>query len=314
MASQISHQLLIYHSDSKIYERIISRRLPQLKIRSASHPKEALGFVEEAEIILAWQIPDGLLKRAKRLQWFSSIGAGNEHLVKNRYLPKRVTLTKATVYGEMMAEYVFAYLLYFSRNIGKHLRDQRNKIWDQARPGRLRGKVLGILGLGSVGKEIAQRGKQFGMNVLGLKRIPEPVEYVDQVFGQDDLIRLLPWVDYLVDVLPLTPQTYHILGEKELALLQEGAFLFSMGRGKTIDEKALQKVLLTRKIRAVLDVFEKEPLPPKSKLWGVKNVIITPHVSGISIPEEISEEFVKNYEGWAGGKPLTNLVDREKGY
>jgi len=115
MPSEISHKLLIYHSDSKIYERIISRRLPQLKIRSASHPKEALGFVEEAEIILAWQIPDELLKRAKRLQWFSSMGAGNEHLVKNPYLPKEVTLTKATVYGEMMAEYVFAYLLYFSR-------------------------------------------------------------------------------------------------------------------------------------------------------------------------------------------------------
>jgi len=314
MPSEISHKLLIYHSDSKIYERIISRRLPQLKIRSASHPKEALGFVEEAEIILAWQIPDELLKRAKRLQWFSSMGAGNEHLVKNPYLPKEVTLTKATVYGEMMAEYVFAYLLYFNRNIDKHLKDQRKKVWNQVRPGRLRGKVLGILGLGSVGKEIANRGKQFGMKVLGLKRIPDPVENVDQVFGQDDLDRLIPLADYLVDVLPLTPQTHHILGKRELALLKEGTFLFSIGRGKTIDEKALEKVLLTKKIQAVLDVFEKEPLPPKSKLWGLKNVIITPHVSGISIPEEISEEFVKNYEAWVRGEPLTNRVDREKGY
>jgi phosphoglycerate dehydrogenase-like enzyme len=314
MASRASHKLLIYHSDSKIYERIISRRLPQLKIRSASRPKEALGFVEEAEIILAWQIPDGVLKRAKRLQWFSSMGAGNEHLVKNPYLPKEVTFTKATVYGEMMAEYVFAYLLYFSRNVDKHLKDQRKKIWDRVRPGRLRGKVLGILGLGSVGKEIAKRGKQFGMNVLGLKRIPESVENVDQVFGQYDLDRLIPSVDYLVNILPLTAQTYHILGEKELALLKEGAFLFSVGRGKTIDEKALQKVLLSKKIQAVLDVFEKEPLPPKSKLWGLRNVIITPHVSGISMPEEISEEFVKNYEAWVRGEPLTNLVDRGKGY
>jgi len=179
--------------------------------------------IQEAEIILAWQIPHELLKRAKRLQWFSSMGAGNEHLVKNPYLPKEVTLTKATVYGEMMAEYVFAYLLYFNRNIDKHLKDQRKKVWDQVIPGRLRGKVLGILGLGSVGKEIANRGKQFGMNVLGLKRIPGPVENVDQVFGQDDLDRLIPLADYLVDVLPLTPQTHHILGEKELVLLKEGA-------------------------------------------------------------------------------------------
>jgi phosphoglycerate dehydrogenase-like enzyme len=314
MESPTSHKLLIYHSDSKIYEGILSKRLPGLKIQSATRPKEALGFVEEAEIILAWQIPDEVLKRAKRLKWFSSIGAGNEDLVKKPYLPETVILTKATVYGEMMAEYVFAYLLYFNRNVTKHLKDQRKKIWDQMRPKRLRGKVLGVLGLGSVGKEIAKRGKQFGMRVLGLKRVPEPVENVDRVFGSDDLEKMIPLVDYLINVLPLTSETYHILGERELSLMKERSFLLSIGRGKTIDEKALKKILQTKKIQAVLDVFEKEPLPLKSKLWGLKNVTITPHVSGINLPEEISEEFVRNYERWVKGEPLVALVDREKGY
>jgi glyoxylate/hydroxypyruvate reductase A len=178
----------------------------------------------------------------------------------------------------------------------------------------LRGKVLGILGLGSVGKEIAKRGKQFGMNVLGVKRIPEPVENVDQVFRPEDLRKMISQVDYLVNVLPLTSETYHLLGEKELGLMKEGAFLFSMGRGKTIDEKALEKVLQTKKIQAILDVFEKEPLSPKSKLWSLKNVVITPHVSGINLPEEICEEFVKNYKRWVTGEPMIALVDREKGY
>jgi glyoxylate/hydroxypyruvate reductase A len=314
MLSQISHRLLIYHSDSKIYEGILSKKLPQLKIHSAAGPKEALDFVEGAEIILARQIPDEIFKRAKRLKWFSSIGAGNEDLIKNPYLPEKVILTKATVYGEMMAEYVFAYLLFFSRNISKYVRDQKKKGWDRVRPGRLRGKILGILGLGSVGKEIAKRGKQFGMDVLGAKRIPEPVENVDQVFRPDDLRKMVPQVDCLVNVLPLTPETYHILGEKELRWMKEGAFLFSMGRGKTIDEKALEKVLRTKKIRAVLDVFEKEPLPPGSKLWGLRNVIITPHISGINIPEEISEEFVRNYKRWVRGESLHGLVDRRRGY
>jgi glyoxylate/hydroxypyruvate reductase A len=314
MASPTSHKLLIYHSDSKIYERIISKRLAELKIHSAARPKEAFEFAKEAEIILGWQIHDEVLKRAKRLKWFSSIGAGNENLVKNPYLPKAVILTKATVYGEMMAEFVFAYLLYFSRNVDKHLKDQRKRVWDSVRPQRLRGKLLGILGLGSVGKEIAKRGKQFGMNVLGVKRIPGLVENVDQVFGPDDLTRMIPLVDYLINVLPQTPETYHILGEEELSSMKEGSFLFSIGRGKTIDEKALEKVLQTKRIEAVLDVFEKEPLPSQSKLWGLKNVIITPHVSGINMPEEISEEFARNYERWAKGEPLINLVDREKGY
>jgi len=314
MESRISHRLLIYHSDSKIYEEILLKRLPQLKIHSAAHPKEALNFAEEAEIILAWQIPDEVLKRARRLRWFSSIAAGNEDLVKNPYLPENVILTKATVYGEMMAEYIFAYLLYFSRNVAKHLRDQKKKVWDRVRPQRLRGKALGILGLGSVGREIAKRGKQFGMNVLGVKRIPEPVENVDQVYGPGDLRKMIPRVDTLINVLPFTPETYHILGEKELSLMKEGSFFFSIGRGKTIDEKALEKVLQTKRIQAVLDVFEKEPLSPKSKLWRLNNVIVTPHVSGISLPEEISEEFVRNYERWVKGEPLISLVDREKGY
>jgi phosphoglycerate dehydrogenase-like enzyme len=314
MESRTSYKLLIYHSDSKIYEEIISKRLPQLKIYSAARPKEALNFVKKAEIILAWQIPDELLKQAKLLQWFSSIGAGNEDLVKNPFLPENVILTKATVYGEMMPEYVFAYLLSFSRNVAKHLKDQRKRVWDRVRPGRLRGKVLGILGLGSVGKEIAKRGKQFGMSVLGVKRVPETVENVDRVFGSDDLEKMIPLVDYLINVLPLTPETYHILGEKELSLMKEGSILYSIGRGKTIDEKALEKVLQTKRIQAVLDVFEREPLPARSKLWGLKNVIITPHVSGINIPEEISEEFIRNYERWVRGEPLISLVDREKGY
>jgi phosphoglycerate dehydrogenase-like enzyme len=314
MESQISHTLLIYHSDAKIYEGIISRRLPQLKIHAAVRPKEALDFVKKAEIILSWEIPDDLLGRAKHLKWFASMAAGNERLIKNPHLPENVILTKATIYGEMMVEYVFAYLLYFGRNVDKHLKDQRKKVWDRVRPQRLRDKVLGILGLGSVGREIAKKGKQFGMNVLGLKRIPEPVENVDQVFGPDEIEKMIPLVNYLINVLPLTPETYHILGEKEFGLLKEGAFLFNIGRGKTIDEKALEEVLRTKKIQAVLDVFEKEPLPSKSKLWDLKNVIITPHVSGINLPEEISEEFVRNYERWVKGEPLIALVDREKEY
>ena len=310
----MSHRLLIYHSDSKAYEEILSKRLPRLEIQSAVGPEEARDFVEEDEIILSWQIPDDLLKRAKRLQWFSSMAAGNEDLVKNPHLPEDVILTKATVYGEMMAEYVFAYLLYFGRNVSKNFGDQKNKIWDRKRPERLRGKVMGILGLGSVGKEIARRGKQFGMRVSGVKRNPDPMRYVDQVFGPKDLEKMIPLVDVLIVALPLTPETYHFLGEKELSLMKEGAFLFSIGRGKTIDEGALTDVLKRKRMRAVLDVFETEPLPPESELWSLENVIITPHVSGINIPEEICEEFIRNYKRWVKGKPLIGVVDRNKGY
>jgi len=310
----MSHQLLIYHDDAKAYHEILAKRLPRLEIRSSTRPEEVRDFMEEAEIILSWQIPDDLLRRARRLRWFASMAAGNEDLVKNPNLRGSVVFTKATVYGEMMAEYVFAYLLYFGRNLSKHFEDQQKKIWDRRRPERLRGRVMGILGLGSVGQEIAKRGKQFGMRIVGFKRTPERMKNVDQVYGPQELKKMIPMVDYLVVALPLTAETYRLLGEEELNLVKEGAILFNVGRGKTIDEVGLTKVVKSGKIRAVLDVFEDEPLPSESELWNVENVIITPHVSGINIPEEICEEFARNYRRWVKGETMVGLVDRNKGY
>jgi phosphoglycerate dehydrogenase-like enzyme len=297
-----------------VYKGILLKKLPSLNIHSAEIPQEALDVIAEVEILFSWQIPDDLLKRARGLKWFFSTAAGSENLVKNPSFPESAILTKTTIYGEMMAEYVFAYLLYFIRDLSKYFDNQRRKVWRQARPGRLRGKTMGILGLGSVGKAIARCGKEFGMEILGVKRIPEPVEHVDQVMGPEDLAKVMPRVDYLVVALPLTQETFHFLGEKELGLMKEGAFLFNIGRGKTIDEKALLKALKAKKIRAVLDVFEDEPLPKESELWSLGNVIITPHVSGINIPGEICEEFVRNYDKWVKGERLIGLVDRQKGY
>ena len=310
----MSDRLLIYHDDARLYHEILVKRLSRLEIRSATHPAEARDLMEEAEIILSWQIPDDLLRRARRLRWFASMAAGNENLVKNPNLPGSVILTKATVYGEMMAEYVFAYLLHFWRNLPKYFEEQKKKIWDQRRPERLRGKVMGILGLGSVGQEIGKRGKQFGMRIVGFKRTPERVKNVDQVYGLQDLKKMIPRVDTLVVALPLTAETHHLLRQEELNLIKDGAILFNIGRGKTIDEMALTKVVKGGRIRAVLDVFEDEPLPPESELWNMENVVITPHVSGINIPEEICEEFIRNYKRWVKGKPLVGLIDRNKGY
>ena len=314
MSHHENHHLLIYHRDPKPYEEAVRKKLPELKIHSTEEPEEAHLHIEEAEIILSWKLPDDLLKRAKRLVWFASTAAGNEHLVKNPHLPKAVILTKTTIYGEMMTEYVFAYLLYLIRKGSKHLEDQKKKAWDRIRPEHLRGKVLGVIGLGSVGREIARKGKEFGMRVIGVKRAPGPLEEIDQIFGPGELDKVIPVVDYLVLALPLTPETHHLLGERELISLKEGAILFNIGRGKTVDEEALIRVLKRRKIRAVLDVFETEPLPPENELWTLENVIITPHVSGINMPEEICEGFVANYERWVKGEPLIGLVDREKGY
>jgi glyoxylate/hydroxypyruvate reductase A len=137
---------------------------------------------------------------------------------------------------------------------------------------------------------------------------------VDEVFGPKDLSQVIPRVDFLITALPLTSETHHLLGEKELSLMKEGDTLFSVGRGETIDEAAMIKILKTGKIQAVLDVFDREPLPKESELWSLKNVIVTPHVSGITPVQEVCEEFIANYQRWEKGEPLLGLIDRIKGY
>ncbi|MDZ4165539.1 MAG: D-2-hydroxyacid dehydrogenase [Smithellaceae bacterium] len=306
--------LLIFGEDARIYEGILKARLPELEVVTAVDLDEALPHIDQVEIILAWRLPDELLRRAGNLRWFASQAAGNEHLVNNSNLPPEVTLTKTTIYGEMMREYLFSYLLYFAREIPRYQRAQREKTWSPARPERLSGKVMGVLGLGAVGREIARGAKYFGMTVLGVNRSFTPVECVDEVFSVADLHRMIPRLDYLVNVLPLTDKTRGILGEKEFLLLRDGAFFVNMGRGKTIDEDGLSRVLARGKIRAVLDVFASEPLAADSPLWEMENVMITPHVSGINIPEEICENFMENYGRWRRGEGLYGLVDRALGY
>lgn len=314
MATVHRHHVLIYDPECEMYERIISKQLPDLEIFSASDPVVASEGIQNVEIILSWKIPDDLLKRAKNLRWFASTGAGNEHLVNNPQLSEAVILTKPTCYGEMMSEYVFTYILYFSQNLNKHLDNQKRKIWGRRKPMRLNGKIMGIIGLGSIGKEIAKQGKLFGMSMLGVKRNPESVENVDRVFGPQDLNEMIPQVDYLVAVLPLTSETYHMLGEREFSLMKTGSIFLNIGRGKTVDEKALIRMLKRGEMRAVLDVFEIEPLPAESELWGMENVIITPHTSGMTPIEEVCEEFIVNYMRWKQGKMMQGLVDRRKGY
>jgi phosphoglycerate dehydrogenase-like enzyme len=178
----------------------------------------------------------------------------------------------------------------------------------------LRGQTIGVLGLGSIGREVARRAKESGMQVLGMRRHPEPVDHVDRIFGPADLEELIPLVDCLVVVLPLTPETHHLIGKRQLDLLKDGALLINIGRGKEIDEAALVEVLKTGRIRAVLDVCETEPLPPDSQLWGLDNVLLTPHVSGIVSPADICEEFIANFRRWERGEPFLGVVDRIKGY
>lgn len=177
-----------------------------------------------------------------------------------------------------------------------------------------------VLGFGDLGREIAKRMKAMGCTVYAVKRRPgEKPDYVDGLYQTEELERLLPLADVFVLALPFYPELYHMIDEKKLHLLKSDAIFVNVARGKLVDEETLVSLLKEEKIRAaVLDVFEKEPLPAESSLWDLPNVLVTPHCSGRSSSpmarETIGSIFLQNLEAFCRDRPLINRVDKSTGY
>ncbi|MCJ7497452.1 MAG: D-2-hydroxyacid dehydrogenase, partial [candidate division Zixibacteria bacterium] len=201
---------------------------------------------------------------------------------------------------------------------------QIQKIWtfDEVMNKRfeLRGKTLGIVGLGSIGIALSKKGKCFGLEIVGMKnrlRKGERIRYVNKIFLKEKLSELLKLSDFVALTLPLTEETFHLIGEKELAQMKSSAYLINTSRGKIVDEKALIKALENKKIAgAGLDVFEEEPLNPDSKLYGFENVIITPHIAGSMEDyfQKVAQIFEENLKRFLSGRKMINLVDKKLGY
>ena len=175
-------------------------------------------------------------------------------------------------------------MIMLARNLKTVEKDSENKIWNNnIIQDQIFGKTVGILGLGSIGSEIAKYSKLLGMRTIGLKRNITKVDYVDKVYTEDEMGEIFSLSDYIVNVLPLTEKTHKIIDCKYFSLMKRESYYMNIGRGKTTNEEDLIKALKENKIKgAALDVFDNEPLPKDNPLWDMGNVIITPHLSGIS--------------------------------
>jgi phosphoglycerate dehydrogenase-like enzyme len=179
----------------------------------------------------------------------------------------------------------------------------------------LRGKTIGLLGVGSIGAYLAGTAKHFGMRVRGYTRKSETSTHVDRYYHEDALMKFAEGLDYLVGVLPRTKDTDKIVDATLLAALPQHAVFVNVGRGNAVDESALVKALEEGKLAAaVLDVFEKEPVPEAHPFWNTPNLYMTFHTSAISYPEDIARLFAENYHLYVKGKPLKHQVDFERGY
>ena len=257
-----------------------------------------------------------------KLRLLQSTNAGVEKLI-SAGIPENVTITNVTgAFGEVIAEYVIAGILALCRGLFRYRDNQRKRVWQDARQEMLLcGKNALILGCGDIGSAVAKRLHAFGMRITGIRREPRKTEHFDHVFGADKLNALLPDADVIICCLPHTPQTERMLSADRFSRMKQGAIVVNVGRGSLIDEAALVTALKSGQLfGAVLDVFEKEPLPEFSPLWDMENVLITPHISGPSFghfPEVeriIAEICAENISRFLGGKPLLNRIDKDMGY
>lgn len=250
-----------------------------------SRKKSGLGNLSRTmDILFAFRVPDELIRRASRLQWIQSMATGVDYIVNLPSLRKEVLVTSMRgIHGPQMSEMAFLLMISLSRNFPQMVRNQDREAWERWPAKLLYQKKVGILGVGIIGEEIARKCKVFGMSVFGIDIVRKETGAVDCFFGPEDIRKVAAEVDYFIIVAPYTPQTYQIVNKGVLSAMKPTTFLINIGRGELIDEEALIEALNMGKIAgAALDAFVQEPLPPDHPFWKMKNVIITPHVGGMS--------------------------------
>ncbi|HUY19015.1 MAG TPA: D-2-hydroxyacid dehydrogenase [Candidatus Binataceae bacterium] len=312
----------------------------QLVDRQCASGGEVLELVRGGcDVLLTFMVPDELLQATPQLKWIQLISAGADHMMKGPAGNGVVRLTTTSgVHAASLAEFAIAMMLMHVHRLHTTSRAQYRHQWLPApefmkTADTLRGKTLGIIGYGSIGRELARIAQALGMDVLALKRDPtvlrdsgwmpsgivgDPEGRIPRrVFAPEDRAGLLRESDFVVLLLPLTAATRHFIGAPELAVMKPNALLVNVGRGPLVDEPALISALQDKRIAgAGLDVFEREPLPTESPLWDLEEVIMTPHMAGPfrGYLDLACELFAQNLRRFAVGEPMLNEIDWQLGY
>ena len=320
--------------------RAVSPRLvvAQKSVKEGADFSDTSALFDGDEEIFYGMIPPRDLSRAPRLKWVQLHSAGINHLTNHPILQGDVLVTTASgIHATPIGEFAIALMLALARKIPTMTRKQDRAEWPKGKWNlllgtELRGKTLGVVGYGSIGREVARIAKQgFAMRVLALTRggakrdrgyhepgVGDPAGTLpDAWFTRAQLRDLLAQSDFVLIATPLTDETRGLIGERELRAMKPTAFLVNIARGGIVDEDALVRALKANWLAGVgLDVFEKEPLPADSELWKLENALISPHVSGATphYDDRAVELFCENLRRYLRGEHLLNLVDTTKGY
>jgi D-2-hydroxyacid dehydrogenase (NADP+) len=287
----------------------------------AAAKKQLDALLGEAEIIYGFRLPENLIARAPKLRWFQTMSAGVDRFLTAEFRRSSVVLTSVSgIHATPISEFVLSLMLMFAKKAPLAFQQKQQKQWQPFLAATLRSKTVGVVGLGHIGREVARLARAFGMRVVATRRSARKAQrarYVDRLYPPGQLKQLLSESDYVVLTLPLTSETYRIIGEAELHSMKQTAYLINVARGGLVDEAALVRAIEDKRIAgAGLDVFATEPLPADSPMWSFPNVIISPHIAG-GMEDYVARAtavFCENLRRYLSGRRLINIVDKKKGY
>ena len=311
------NKAIILSSDANTYGEILrGQDLPGLSIEACRDVDQAEPHLEDSDIIFGTpSLVCPLLSRVPRLKWVQSMWAGITPFLAPGMRRDYLLTGVKEVFGPMMAEYVICHMLMHERRSLDRFKTQLKRQWDTTPPGTLMGKCVGIMGIGSIGTAIAGAAKFFGMETRGFSRTQTQCKDIDRCYLPRELISFVKGLDYLVCVLPDTPDTTGLIDDVLLQAMPDTALIINVGRGNVIHEPALIRALEHKDIAgAVLDVFQEEPLPPDHGFWQTPNTLITSHTAALSFPGDIVPIFVENYQRFIHNKPLVYQIDFDHGY
>jgi phosphoglycerate dehydrogenase-like enzyme len=269
-------------------------------------------------VLLAAGVPAGMLPTMPNLRWAQSLTAGVESWLALPDLPAGLTLTCARgTHKESMPENILGALFYISKPFAAVAEDQKQSLWRSRVAAPLNGQTLGILGLGVIGQEVARLASALGMRVIGTKRRPEPMAHVAEVLGSEQTDAVLAQSDFVLLLLPATPETANLINADRLRRMKKSAWLMNFGRGPLINDDDLVAAVEAKTIAgAVLDVFRQEPLPKEHKFWTTEGILVLPHIGGPHPQRDsiVARLFVENLGRFLDGQTLKEVVDRAAGY
>ena len=299
--------ILIVEREAALYARTIGAAFPGLSIRQAATVEQARPFCRDADILIALAPPDfqALLKLTPAVKWIQALTTGTDAVTASPdFRPGTIVTSGRGSHAPQMSELAFLHMLSLARDFPRLLDNARARRWDRWPQPLLWGKTAVLVGVGSISEELARRCVAFGMRVLGVSDGRTSIEGFERVFPRRSLGEAAALADFLIVLTPLTPETKGLIGRDVLARIKPGGLLLNLARGPVVDEPALIEALVSGRLAgAGLDVFTVEPLPAESPLWTLPNVLVTPHIGGLSdsYAEQVAPVILHNMRAYLSG-------------